>query len=80
MKKSFPTNLYYLDTFRSRKDNAFKIYPRKLHRYKLGLEILLEALIISKCQGFLHAITNVSMYVKYLDKKNNLNTSRLIME
>ena len=72
MKKSFPTNLYYLDTFRSRKDNAFKIYPRKLHRYKLGLEILLEALIISKCQGFLHAITNVSMYVKYLDKKKQL--------
>ena len=52
MKKSFPTNLYYLDTFRSRKDNAFKIYPRKLHRYKLGLEILLEALIYLNAKDF----------------------------
>ena len=72
MKKNFKSNLIYINSFRSFKDDAFKIYPRKIHRYKLGLEILLEALIISKCHGFLHAITNVSMYVKYLDKKRSL--------
>ena len=40
MKNEFKSNLFYIDSFRSTKDNAFKIYPRKLHRYKLGLEIL----------------------------------------
>jgi hypothetical protein len=72
MKNEFKSNLFYINSFRSSKDNAFKIYPRKQHRYKLGLEILQEALIISKCQGFLHSITNVSMYVKYLDNKKKL--------
>ena len=72
MKKNFKNNLYYLDTFRSNKDNAFKIFPRKLHRYRLGCEILLDALIISKCRGFLHTQTNVSEFVKFLDKKNRI--------
>ena len=84
MKKNFKSNLYYLDTFRSNKDDAFKIFPRKFHRYQLGCEILLDALIISKCKGFLHTQTNVSEFVKFLDKKkrikyytlfNGLNTS-----
>ena len=44
MKKNFKYNLYYLDTFRSKKDDAFKIFPRKFHRYHLGCEILLDAL------------------------------------
>ena len=84
MKKNFKYNLYYLDTFRSKKDDAFKIFPRKFHRYQLGCEILLDSLIISKCKGFLHTQTNVSEFVKFLDKKkrikyytlfNGLNTS-----
>jgi hypothetical protein len=84
MKKVFKNKLYYLDTYRSDKDDAFKIFPRKFHRYKLGIEILLDALIISKCKGFLHTQTNVSEFVKFLDKKkrikyftlfNGINTS-----
>ena len=72
MKKNFKNNLYYLNTFRSNKDDAFKIFPRKSHRYLLGCEILLDALIMSKCRGFLHAQTNVSEFVKFLDKKNRI--------
>ena len=44
-----------------------------MHRHKLGFEIFLEALIISKCSGFLHSITNVSMFVKFINKKSNIN-------
>ncbi len=72
MKKNFQSNLHYINSYRSYKDDAFKKFPRKLHRYKLGCEILLEALIISKCKGFLHAQTNVSEFVKYLDKRNQI--------
>ena len=45
---------------------------RKNHRYNLGKEILIEALILSKCQGFLHAKTNVSEFVKFLDDKKKI--------
>ena len=40
--------------------------------YYLGKEILIEALILSKCQGFLHAKTNVSEFVKFLDDKKKI--------
>ena len=72
MKNNFKNNLFYLNSFRSKKDNAFLIYPRHNHRYKLGEEILVESLIIAKCKGFLHATTNVSEFVKFLDKKNEI--------
>ena len=72
MNKNFKSNLYSLNSYRSFKDDAFKIYPRKNHRYKLGKEILVESLIISKCNGFLHADTNVSEFVKFLDKQNKI--------
>ena len=42
MKNNFKTNLFYFNSFRSSKDNAFKIYPRNKHRFNLGLEILLR--------------------------------------
>ena len=72
MHNSFKKNLYFINTYRSKKNDAFKIFPRKNHRYNLGKEILLEALIISKCEGFLHTKTNVSEFVKFLDEKNKI--------
>ena len=73
MKKKFSSRIFHIQSFRSNKDDAFKVYPRKMHRHKLGFEIFLEALIISKCSGFLHSITNVSMFVKFINKKSNIN-------
>jgi len=77
MKKNFKNNLFYLNSFRSKKDDAFLVYPRRNHRYKLGEEILLESLIIAQCKGFLHATTNVSEFVKFLDKKKRINYYKL---
>ena len=73
MKKKFGHKLFFLkNSYRSYKDDAFKKYPRKLHRFNLGKEILIESLIISKCSAFLHAKTNVSEFIKFLDKYNNI--------
>ena len=49
----------------------------------MGKDILLEAMLISKCDGFVYTTTNVSEFVKFLDKKklnyysikNGLNSS-----
>ena len=74
IKKKFGEKVIFLkDSYKSYYDNAFKIYPRKLHRFKLGKDILLEAMLISKCDGFVYTTTNVSEFVKFLDKKKKLN-------
>lgn len=70
LKKYYKDKLIYKESYRSSKDDAFKVYPRKNHRFKLGKEIIVEALIISKCDGFLSTETNISNFVNII-KKNN---------
>ena len=68
-RKKFGNMLYYIESYRSNKDDAFISYPRNLHRYKLGKEILLDTLILSKCNTFLHIDTNVSLFVRFFSPK-----------
>ena len=70
-KQSFGNNLIFYNSFRSEINDAFEIYPRKLHRYRLGLEILIECLILSKCNGIISNMTNVSSASIFLSKKRN---------
>jgi hypothetical protein len=65
------------DSYRSYYDDAFKKYPRSNHRFRLGKEILIETIILSKCDGFLYADSNVSKVVKYLDKKKSIKYFKL---
>ncbi len=55
--------LYLKSSFRSNKNNAFSIYPRNKHRYKMGGEIIAETILLSKCDSFLFIDTNVSSAV-----------------
>ena len=68
----YSDKIIYYNSFRSIKDDAFKKYPRKNHRYKLGEEILIESLILSKCHTFLFVETNVSSFVRFLKNKNQI--------
>ena len=73
LNKEFGDKICFIsESYRSNKDDAFKKYPRKKHRFKLGKEILVESIILSKCQGFLYQNSNVSEFVKYLDNKNEI--------
>ncbi len=73
IKKKFGEKVIFLEnTYKSYHDDAFKYYPRNNHRYKLGRDILLEAMLISKCAGFVYTNTNVSEFVKFLDKDKKL--------
>ncbi len=71
IKSNFGSKLIYYNSYRSYKDNAFKIYPRKLHRYKLGQEILIESLILASCKRFIFVQTNVSNFVRFCNPKIN---------
>ena len=70
LKKIYKDKLIYKESYRSYKDDAFKIYPRKNHRFKLGKEIIVEALIISQCDGFLSTETNISNFINIIMKNN----------
>ena len=60
-KREFPEKLIYIHgSYRSNKNDAFKIYPRLNHRYKLGREVLIETLLLSKCDSFIYLNSNVS--------------------
>ena len=59
LKKTYKEKIVYYDSFRMYNLDSFKIFPRKNHRYLLGEEILIETLILSKCQGLTFVKSNV---------------------
>ncbi len=59
--KNFRDKIFYLSSsFRSFKNDAFKIYHRDKHRYKLGREALIEANLLSKCDGLVYVTSNIT--------------------
>lgn len=61
--KEFPGKIIYLPSaYRSDKNDAFDVYPRNNHRFKLGREILLESLLLSCSDYFLYTKSNVSEF------------------
>lgn len=60
-KKEFPEKIIFLkNSYRSNKNDAFRVYPRLNHRYKLGREILIETILLSHCDSFIYLNSNVS--------------------
>ena len=68
LKKKFGNKLFFYKSFRMQNIDSFKIYPRTKHRYKLGEENLIEALLLSKCKGLTYVKSNLTSYAKYLNK------------
>lgn len=70
--KKFDKKLLYLkNSFRSNRNNAFRIYPRNKHRYKMGSEIITETILLSQCDSFLFTDTNVSSAVIRINSNKN---------
>jgi Tfp pilus assembly protein PilZ len=69
LKKNFQDRLIYYDSYRMKKKDSFTIYPRKKHRYLLGEEILIETVLLSKCDGLTFVKSNVITAAKMFAKK-----------
>lgn len=68
-KKEYKDKIFFLNSpYRSNKNNAFKVYPRPNHRYKLGREILIETFLLSECDHFIYVNSNVSSAAIALNK------------
>lgn len=57
------------ESFRSYKTNSYNLNPRENHRYLLGLEILVDAILLSKCSGLLCGDSNVSEFARFANNK-----------
>lgn len=60
--------VFYANNLRTEKVNEFNINPRENHRYLLGLEVLTDAFLLSKCNGLLHGYSNVIEAAKFLNE------------
>lgn len=87
--KKFPEKIIHFKCcYRSNKNNAFEIYPRDRHRYKLGREALIETLLLSSCDYFIYLCSNVSSAAisfnlnqkqKRIEIKNGINSKNIII-
>lgn len=70
LKKKFHKKLIYLQRPRSTinpffsHNLHFENYFRKFHRYKLGKEILIDALLLTNADVFVGSVSNVTRFVK----------------
>ena len=85
MKNTFKNQLLTINNFRSNKLKIFDINIRKYHRYKMGEEILINALLLSKCSVIVSTQTGVSDFAKFINPKiiffkinNGLNSKRIV--
>lgn len=61
LKKRYGTRLIVRPHYRSLFPiNAYKIYPRPLHKYLLGREILIDVLLLSFCNALIRCTSNVA--------------------
>ncbi len=88
-KDKFNDDVFFLNSaFRSNKNNAFKIYPRYFHRFKLGREAIIETLLLSNADGFVYVTSNIASaaitwnlnkYQKRYRINNGLNSNNIII-
>ena len=76
LKNYFGEKLIYLDSSQRGVNNldVWKTYPRTLHRYKLGRDILYETFLLSYCDGYFDIETNPTEFAHAM----NLNTNQKI--
>ena len=67
-KKNYTDKLIYCDVLRTKKIDQFKVYLESFID-KLGKEIIIETLMLAKCEGFTYVKSNVSSAAIFFSKK-----------
>jgi len=44
--------------------NAYRIYPRPMHKYLLGKEVLIDAFLLASCDGLVSSTSNVTEFAR----------------
>ena len=70
-KDKYGSKLCYFKSFRSNNRKNFSYYERSNHRYNLGKESLIEALILSRVPNLICSRSNISEVAKFLSSDKN---------
>ena len=68
-KKRYGEKVFYMDSHRTYGVNAYNLTPRENHRYLLGLDVLIEALLLARCRGILCGDSNVTEFSRFVNNK-----------
>jgi hypothetical protein len=60
LKQQFGRVVIYSDHYRTFGANAYRVRPRRAHKYILGREILEDTILLSRCNGFIGCTSNVA--------------------
>ncbi len=77
IKKFNDKIIYFKSSYRSDKNDAFKVYPRNKHRYKLGREILIESMLLSNSDYFIYTDSNVSAFSRSINLNPEQKTFKI---
>ena len=78
IKKKYGKRVKYLNSFRSKKPSDFSNFKRKNHRYKIGKESLIEAIILSKLNYLICSESNISDFAKFISMNKNFYVDRIV--
>ena len=76
LRSRYGDRLFMTDAFRAKKVNSYNLSPRPRHRYLLGLEILADALLLSRSRVILCSHTGVAIHAVRMAE--NLDFVRVI--
>lgn len=71
LRKRYKNKICFYNSFRSNNSNDFLKNKRSKHKYKLGLESLIEVLIMSKVETMVGLMSNVSGAAIYFSNNKN---------
>jgi len=67
LREQFGNRVIFNDHFRTYGANAYRIYPRPMHKYILGLEVLVDAIILAFCNGLIACTSNVAEAARFFN-------------
>jgi hypothetical protein len=70
LDEKYPGMVISNDHYRTQGINAYKINPRKNHKYLLGREVLIDMLCLSKCDALISGSSNVSTMSEFINNKH----------
>jgi hypothetical protein len=69
LDEKYPGMVISNDHYRTQGINAYKINPRKNHKYLLGREVLIDMLCLSQCDALISCSSNVASMSRFINNK-----------
>lgn len=67
LKAYFGDAVLYTKSYRTIGVNAYRQYPRDCHMYQLGREVIIDAFLLSKCDGLISCTSNVGEFARFVN-------------